>query len=192
MTTGPRIPPLPPEEQSDEVAAILDAGIAGTDHSLGQLNLFPTLARHPKLFRKWLPFGGYLLAGGTLPARDRELLILRTSAKCKASYEWSHHAVIARREGVDQATIDRVLEGPDAEGWSAHEATLMRAVDELHDNAALSDATWAALADEYDQAQLIETTMLVGEYHMVAFTLNACGVQLEAGSAPLPDWFLES
>jgi 4-carboxymuconolactone decarboxylase len=191
MTTGPRIPPLSPEERSDEVNAMLDAGIAGTDHSLGQLNLFPTLARHPKLFRKWLPFGGYLLGGATLPARDRELLILRTSARCKAAYEWSHHAVIARRVGIDQPTIDRVLEGPDAEGWSAHEATLLRAVDELHDTATLTDDTWAALAREYDQAQLIETTMLVGEYHMVAFTLNATGVELEAGSDPLPDGFLD-
>jgi alkylhydroperoxidase family enzyme len=191
MTTGPRIPPLPPEERSDEVNALLDAGIAGTDHSLGELNLFPTLARHPKLFRKWLPFGGYLLGGATLPARDRELLILRTSARCKSNYEWSHHAVIARRVGIEQPTIDRVLQGPDAEGWSAHEATLMRAVDELHDNAALTDDTWAALASEYDQAQLIETTMLVGEYHMVAFTLNATGVELEDGYEPLPDWFLD-
>jgi len=192
MTTGPRIPPLPPEERSDEVNALLDAGIAGTDHSLGELNLFPTLARHPKLFRKWLPFGGYLLAGATLPARDRELLILRTSARCKSNYEWSHHAVIARRVGIEQPTIDRVLQGPDAEGWSAHEATLIRAVDELHDNAALTDDTWAALAGEYDQAQLIETTMLVGEYHMVAFTLNATGVELEDGYEPLPDWFLDA
>jgi alkylhydroperoxidase family enzyme len=192
MTPAPRIPPLSPEERSEEVAALLDAGIAGTDHSLGDLNLFPTLARHPKLFRKWLPFGGYLLAGGTLPARDRELLILRTSARCRASYEWSHHVVIARRVGVDQPTIDRILEGPDAAGWSAHDAALMRVVDELHDNAAVGDDTWAALATEYDQAQLIETTMLVGEYHMVAFALNACGVEREDESEPLPDGFGDS
>jgi hypothetical protein len=63
MTPGPRIPPLPPEERSDEIKAILDGGI-GTGHVLGDLNLFPTLARNPRLFRKWLPFGGYLLAGG--------------------------------------------------------------------------------------------------------------------------------
>jgi alkylhydroperoxidase family enzyme len=191
MTPGPRIPPLPPEERSDEIKAILDGGI-GTGHVLGDLNLFPTLARNRRLFRKWLPFGGYLLAGGTLPARDRELLILRTAARCATSYEWSHHVLIARGEGIDQSAIDRVLHGPDADGWSVHDAALLRSVDELHDTATLGDDTWAVLAETYDQAQLIETTILIGQYHMVAFALNACGVELDEGCEPLPAWFLES
>ena len=110
---------------------------------LGSLNIFRTFARHPELFRSWLPFGAYLLSGGSLPPVDRELLILRTAARCGSSYEWGQHVRIALEVGVDRTAIDRVPEGPDADGWTPHEAALLRAVDELHESSTLSDETWA-------------------------------------------------
>ena len=131
-------------------------------------------------------FGGYLLSRGTLPARDRELLILRTAVRCGSSYEWGQHVRISLAIGVDRASIDRVSEGPGADGWSEHEAALLSAVDELHDRSAVSDATWATLARSYEERQLIEATMLVGQYHMVAFALNTFGVQLDDGLESLP------
>ena len=58
----------------------------------------------------------------------------------------------------------------------------MRAVDQLHDASRISDSTWEALAGhEYDETQLIELTMLIGQYHMVAFALNSLGVELGRG-----------
>jgi 4-carboxymuconolactone decarboxylase len=79
-----------------------------------------------------------------------------------------------------------VLEGPDADGWSAHEAALLRAADELHEDSRVGDATWKTLAETYDEAQLIEATMVVGHYHMVAFALNSFDVELDEGLEPLP------
>ena len=111
--------------------------------------------RHPGLFRKWLPFGGKLLAG-KIPPRDRELLILRTGWRCGAEYEWGQHAVIGRAAGLTDDEIRRVQDGPDAPGWSAADATLLRAADELHDDSCITDATWDALAARYDERQLIE------------------------------------
>ena len=154
---------------------------------MGEYNIFSTLARHPDLFRSWLGFGGYLLVGGALPPRDRELMILRTAVRCRSSYEWGQHVRISLRMGIERETIDRVLDGPGAAGWPDHESTLMRAVDELHDNARISDSTWDALADHYDERQLIELAMLIGQYHMVAFALNSLGVELDEGLEPLPD-----
>lgn len=60
-------------------------------------------------------------------------------------------------------------------------------MDELHDGARISDETWSALAQAYDDNQLIELTMLIGQYHMVAFALNSLGVELDEGLEPLPD-----
>ena len=69
-----------------------------------------------------------------------------------------------------------------ADGWSdPFDATLIRAADELHDTGCISDETWDDLAARYDERQLIEVPMLVGHYHMVAFTLNSLGVQREPG-----------
>ncbi len=87
--------------------------------------------------------------------------------------------VIGAEAGLSQEEIERIRQGPDDEGWSELDATLMRAADELHDDARISDPTWAALAARYNDKQLIELPMLVGQYHLVAFTLNSLGVQIE-------------
>jgi alkylhydroperoxidase family enzyme len=88
--------------------------------------------------------------------------------------------------GIEREVIDRVLDGPEADGWSAHEAALLRAVDELNESSQISDATWRTLSETYDQAELIEATMVVGHYTMLAGALNSFGVELDEGLEPLP------
>jgi alkylhydroperoxidase family enzyme len=186
MSGPPRIPPLPPEEWSDELRPILEAVPGGVERRLGDNNIFPTFARNPELFRAWLPLGGYLLTAGKLSGPDRELLILRTAIRCRSSYEWGQHVRISLQGGIDRETIDRVAEGPEADGWSPHEAALLRAADELHDEGRVSDETWRSLAEAFDEQQLIEATMLVGHYHMLACALNTFGVELDEGLEELP------
>jgi 4-carboxymuconolactone decarboxylase len=183
----PRIDPLPESEWEGDIARTLSALPPGADAPIGEYNIFRTLARHADLFQSWLPFGGYLLVGGILPSTDRELMILRTAVRCRSSYEWGQHVRISERMGIERETIDRVAEGPGATGWTEHQAALLRAVDELHDSARISDETWSTLAQAYDDNQLIELTMLIGQYHMVAFALNSLGVELDEGLEPLPD-----
>lgn len=180
--TTPRVPPLA-ETDLDEQARELLATAGGP--AIGAVNIFMTLVRHPGLFRKWLPFGGKLLAG-RLPPRDRELLILRTGWNTRADYEWHQHVRIARAAGVTDDEIERVREGPHAPGWTPADALLLRAADELHRDACITDATWAGLAARYDERQLIELPMLVGHYHMLAFALNTLGVQVERSGGQDP------
>jgi 4-carboxymuconolactone decarboxylase len=173
----PRIPPVAPEEQDEQTRELL-GGVRVTDAPAA--NIFATLVRHPGLFRRWLPFGGKLLSG-KLPARDRELLILRTGALCQAEYEWGQHRLIGLAAGISEEEIERVRTGPNAEDWDPFDAALLTAADELHADARISDSTWDTLASRYDERQLIEVPMVVGHYHLVAFTLNSLGVQLEPG-----------
>ena len=177
LPRSPRIAPLAADEQDDDARTLLaQAAAPGAPAS----NIFTTLVRHPGLFRRWLPFGGKLLAG-KLRARDRELLILRTGWLCRSPYEWGQHVLISRTVGITDDEIERVKAGPDAPGWSEDDATLLRAVDELHRDHVIGDATWAALSARYDERQLIEVPMVVGHYHLVAMTLNSLGVQREPG-----------
>ncbi len=173
----PRISPLPAEEQDEQARELLQ-GVKVADAPAA--NIFATLVRHPGLFRRWLPFGGKLLAG-KLPARDRELLILRTAHLCRAEYEWGQHRLLGLRAGISEQEVERVREGAQAEGWDEFDAALLRAADELHAQSQIEDATWATLAGSYDESQLIEVPMLVGHYHLVAFALNSLGVELEPG-----------
>jgi 4-carboxymuconolactone decarboxylase len=182
--TAPRIPPLPEAEWDDATRELIEsvsAGVAGA----GAPNLFTTLVRYRRLFRRWSPFGGVLLTG-RLPARERELVILRVGWLCQAGYEWGQHVRLGRTAGLSDEEIRRVIDGPAAEGWSDIEAALLRAADELHTDACISEATWATLAGTFSTEQLIELPMLVGQYHLVAFTLNSLGVQREPGVPDFP------
>jgi len=182
---APRIPPLPREGRDPKTAELLEALSAFNGV---ELNIFATLAHHPRLLKRWSDFGGVLLYGGVLPSRERELLILRTGYLCRAPYEWGQHVAIGLASGLTHDEIARVAEGPDAGGWSEADALLLRAVDELHADSTLSDATWASLASQWDEQQLIELCMVVGQYHLVAMTLNALGVEPESDDFPaLPE-----
>lgn len=177
----PRITPLPPEERSPAVQAMLDTVVVAG----AEANIFTTLVRAEGLTRRWLPFGGKLL-NGKIPARERELLILRTGWNCQAEYEWAQHVVIGLAAGLTRTEIDRIASG-EGEGWDALDRALLDAADELHTDWCISDGTWARLAEHYDTPQLIELPMLVGHYHMVAMTLNSLGVQLDDGLTGFPD-----
>jgi alkylhydroperoxidase family enzyme len=179
---APRIAPLPVEGRDPRTEELLEP-LRRPDGT--ELNIFATLARHPKLFKRWSAFGGTLLYGGTLPERARELLILRTGYLCRAHYEWGQHVEIGRAAGLSDEEIARVAEGPGAEGWSAEDAELLRAADELHLDSCIANPTWAALAARWDEQQLIEVCMVVGQYHLIAFTLNSLGVQPESDDFPV-------
>jgi 4-carboxymuconolactone decarboxylase len=133
-----------------------------------------------------MPFAGYMLAGGVLSARQRELLILRTGYNCGSDYEWAQHVRIALAVGIGREEIDRVVQGPSAEGWGEQERALLQAADELHRDAKISQGTWTQLSSSFDERGLIEIPILVGQYHLVAFALNSLEVELEEGLEGLP------
>jgi alkylhydroperoxidase family enzyme len=174
--TTPRLPPLPETEWDDETRALLAGASNGP-----VLNIFATMAHHPKLLKRWLVFGAHVLAKNTLSARDRELLILRTGWNCRAPYEWGQHVVIARAAGVTDDEIEAVAVGPDAPSWAPLDATLLRAADELYADQSLSDSTWAALRAAYDEQQVLDVVFTVGQYTLVSMALNSCRVERDDG-----------
>ncbi|HEX6245500.1 MAG TPA: carboxymuconolactone decarboxylase family protein [Polyangiales bacterium] len=171
--TTPRIPPLPESEWTDEVHELLAAG--------GRLNLFTTLARHPKLFKRWSVFGAHVLSKSTLPVRERELLILRTGYRCNSAYEFHQHTRLGLAAGLTPDEIRRVR-GP-IEGFDARDSALLQAADELHDDQMISDEVWRALGESWDEKQRIDLIFTVGQYTLACMVLNSLGVQIEPGSA---------
>jgi len=126
------------------------------------------------------------LRESTLPPREREILILRIGWLCRCEYEFGQHTRVGKSVGLTSDEIFRITQGPNAPGWDPFDATLLRAVDELHSDAFITDATWNALAKRYDEKQLMDLVMTVGDYNMVSMFLNTMGVQLEEGTVGFP------
>jgi 4-carboxymuconolactone decarboxylase len=179
--SAPRIDPVTSDDVEGETREIL-AGV-----SLGPaVNIFGTLANHPKLFKRWLVFANHVLFKSTLPPRDREILILRTGWQCRAEYEWGQHVIIGRAVGLSDEEIRRITLGPDAPGWDPFDAALLRAADELHDDHVIGDETWRALGERYSVQQLMDLVFAVGNYTLVSMALNSFGVQLDPGVEGFP------
>src|SRR5262245_11580928 len=138
--------------------------------------------------QKFWAFGGHFLENNKIPARDRELLTLRTAYLIRGEYIWaSHQDTYAIKAGLTKEDVLRVTRGPDAKGWSEADATLLRAADELYAGRFITDATWKALARRYDERQLLEAVLTVANYSMLGMYYNSTGAQLEAGQTGFPD-----
>ena len=146
---------------------------------------FKIMFKHPELCAVHSELGIFLLGYGSIEPRLRELAILRVGWLVQAPYEWGEHVFVGKRIGMSPADFERVREGSAADGWSEIEAAVLCAVEELLSNALISDATWAVLARHFDDRQLIELPILVGQYQGVAYLQNALRFQLHAGNPGL-------
>jgi 4-carboxymuconolactone decarboxylase len=142
------------------------------------VNIFRVLMNNPKLARSWSRFAGYILGGQSLPARDREILILRIGWLNQAAYEWEQHVRIGKAAGLTDDEIDRISKGPKA-GWDAHEAALVQAADDLREKSVVSEETWQQLSKRYSTEQMMDAVFTIGQYNLVSWALNSFGVPLD-------------
>lgn len=213
LDSGPRIHPLQVAQLTDDllklvtrmaqVNAAIDArqkdhltdlisdhaaGSSATEMSTHIANLSEivrTMLRHPDLFTLQTEIGIQLLREGTLPSRDRELAILRIGWLCQAPYEWGEHVHIAKNVGISSEEIERITQGSSAAGWSEHEQAILRAAEELYRDAMISDTTWNTLSKRFNEQQLIELPILIGQYQTVAYYQNSLRLRLHAGNLGL-------
>ena len=162
----PRIAPLPPEG----------------DHPA--LNIFRTLARNEPLSRGFLKLGGHLLSGGVLPARERELVILRVGWKAGSEYEFGQHTTIGKAAGLTDEEVARLADCGAGE-WATADQALVDMVDELCADDVVSESTWGALRQRWDETQVLELLVLAGYYRLVSGMLNSVRVALEPAT---PGW----
>ncbi len=146
-----------------------------------------TMQPFGKVWERLMAMSMQLLGpAATLPRREQKLAILRTGWLLQAPYEWGEHGKQARAMGFTAEELETVAaEGSSAACWTPHEAAVLRACEELHADAMLSDATYDALAAEFSVEQIFELLVLVGQFTTVAFFQNALRVPLEAGNPGL-------
>lgn len=180
MTT-PRITPVDPPYPPD-VQASFDILMRGAPPLL----LFRTVARNPRVLQRMM--AGGLLDRGSISLRYRELMILRTVARCGAEYEWGVHVAIygAKAKWTPDELRSTVHGSADDACWSAEDRLVLRLADRLHDTSHVDDALWAEASAQFAADQLVELVMLAGLYHAVSYMINATGVELESYAPRFP------
>lgn len=183
---APRIAALANEEIDADSWTLVNTlrASAGAPPTTDMPAFLRLMAKHPPIFHRQMEMGNVLFNGRISP-REREIAVLRISWLGGAAFEWGEHVEIGKRCGLSPEEIERITQGSAAEGWSAHDAAILRAVEELMADARVSDATWATLAQAWDEQQLIELPMMVGQYLTTAFLLNSLQVQLGEGNLGL-------
>jgi len=178
----PRIAPLEPpypEALAGELAAMMPPGME-------PIALFRTLARNPRVLGKIR--GGSLLDRGSIDRHDREVVVLRTCARCGSEYEWGVHAAFfAPRFGFDAAMLAATVHGgADDPAFSETDRLLVRLVDELHDSSTVSEPLWQSLTAHWAPEQLVELVVLAGFYHCISFVTNALAIGREPFAPRFP------
>jgi alkylhydroperoxidase family enzyme len=163
---------VPPEARDSEQRRMMQGK--------GNANIYTTLANHVPMADAWTPFANYTFNGSKAPPRYREMAILRTAWLCQAPYDWSQHAAIAQRNGLTEAEVMRVAEGPAAAGWTDLDRRVLTAVDELRYDGAPSAQSWAALKSALGEQPAMDVVMTAAQYEMGSMILNSAGVQLDA------------
>jgi alkylhydroperoxidase family enzyme len=186
--SGPRIAPLSGKEVDPASLKLVNdvrAGAGAPPVAADNVPEYMLIAmKHPEIFASQMVMGTALY-NGRIPPRERELAILRIAWLTQSPYEWGQHVAIAQRVGMNLDEVHRAREGSSAAGWNAHEAAILRGVEELLADYALSDTTWDILAHSWDEAQLLEFPMMVGQYIATALVQNSVRIPMESGNPGL-------
>lgn len=176
-----RITPLDPPYPAD-IQAAFDVAMRGAP----PLTLFRVVARNPRVLSRLM--AGGLLDRGSISLRQRELMILRTTARCGAEYEWGVHVAAfgAKAAWTPAELRASVHGGADDAAWKPDERLIVRLADALHDANDVDDVLWQDLEGTFADDQLVELVMLAGFYHSVSFTLRAFRVPLEPHAPRFP------
>jgi alkylhydroperoxidase family enzyme len=170
---APASPPLEPDIQE-----AIDAIMRGAP----PLVLFATIARDRRLFFKF--FNSGLLDRGNLTIREREIVIDRVTASCRAEYEWGVHvSAYAEKAGLTEAQIESLVTGgPDDDCWADEDRVLIRLCDGLQRHCTVHDELWTQVAAHHSDEAILELLMLAGTYRTVSYLVNGLRLPLEPGA----------
>ena len=186
----PRITPLPRAEWGDDVRAALNDAFAPTiverfldtsPEAIPVPTAISTMMHHPTLTGPWLTFNNQLLWSSTIGDRLRELVVLRVAWRTRSDYEWVQHVQLSARYAITEVEVTAIAHYDTTHPWPPFERAALDATDQLLDDYVIDDATWAALAIELDDKQLMEFVFAIGAYTALAMLFKSIALPLEPG-----------
>lgn len=154
-----------------------DALAAMEQQGLEVLNLYRALANAPVL-RNFLRLGSSLLRHGTLDPTLREIAILRVAQLTDAAYEWAHHVPIARQAGVPDEQVRSLEEWQTSPAFDTRQRAALRYAEAVA-TLSVTDNVFRETRRHLGEPEIVELTLVVGFWGMVARALTALQVDIE-------------
>lgn len=173
----PRMPPVRQDELTDDMRAFLEKWTGGIFRGADSNPVLLTFAHHPKLADLFSQFNIHLLSTSTLPVKLRQIAIMRTAWICKAAYMWSSHLNTSIRCGLQPDMFRPIQVGAEDPYFTPFERVVIRATEELVNDRKISDASWSALTEKWNNQQMLDFLFTVGAYVTVAGVMRSTGVQ---------------
>ncbi|AVH23494.1 carboxymuconolactone decarboxylase family protein [Nocardia cyriacigeorgica] len=114
------------------------------------------------------------IAHPILPIADWELIALRGSWNCGGRFEWENHVLTAKVLGKDADYLVAIKDGPSAPLWNDRQAAILTAVDELHEDQLITEATQQRLLGHLSPRQYRELYSVGAMYEVLAMVNNFC------------------
>ncbi len=146
---------------------------------LPPLNIMKMFLNAPTNAIPLLVFGQSILTKQELDDHLRELAILRVAHLTGANYEWTQHVPLAKETGVTDVQVEALPQGADSDAFNEVEKNVIRFTDEVTQNVKASAETFAALEKDLGPRQMVELTLAIGFYGMVARVMESFEVELE-------------
>jgi 4-carboxymuconolactone decarboxylase len=129
--------------------------------------------------------GSYLRMGSTLTRPESELAIITAAREAKCEYVWGVHMVAARREGLREEAIAVIRDQLDPASPGPEETAIVQYVQQMRSNR-VEQSVFDFLLERHGTQWLVELTVIVGHYGLLAGVLNAFEVPARADAEQLP------
>jgi len=137
----------------------------------------------PEAAQRALGLAAYLRTETSLSPRIRELAMLLAARENDCQFIWNAHAPPARREGLRDELVDALRDRRDLPNPAADELAVVNFGREFFRTRRVSQESFDAVVAHFGVNGATELATLMGCYAMLAFNVNAFGVELPEGHA---------
>lgn len=152
------------------------------DNGAKVINLYKAMANSPHVTRNLIKLGNSLISKTNLSPKLRELTIMRIAKLCDCEYEWAQHTPVALDSGVSQTQLDVIESWKESDDFTDEERAVLQYVDEVTRNVKVADKTFKTLRQHLSERNIVELTLAIGWWGMLARFLVPLEVEIDEQS----------
>ena len=153
------------------------------DNGARVLNLYRAVANSPQVTRDLIKLGNSLISKTELSPKLRELAIMRIARLYDCGYEWAQHKPVALEYGVSRNQLDAIDSWKESDTFTSEERAVLQYVDEVSQKVKVETRTFEALRQYLDERKIVELTLAIGWWGMLARFLVPLEVEIDEQSA---------